>query len=80
MKPGLALEARLGASACRVDVALREEDRLGGLAVLRAQGAAVDQLGRRLPVAFPAHCMGTFRHKKTGREKQPAGHFHNPAL
>jgi hypothetical protein len=45
----LALEARFGSFSAFVDVALREEEGLGGFAVLRSRGAAVDECGCRTP-------------------------------
>src|SRR5690606_7497868 len=42
-----ALEARLGLLGGLIDMALGEEQRLGGLAELRADGAAVDEARRR---------------------------------
>ena len=47
----LALEARLGGLRAAIDEALGQEDRLGGLAELRAERAAMHQLGRRAAAA-----------------------------
>ena len=43
----LALEARLGGLGAVIDEALGQEDRLGVLAELRPEDAAMDQRGRR---------------------------------
>ena len=87
MKPGSSPLKR--ASACfgaLVDVALRQEERFGGLAELRAQRAAVHQAGLG-PVAVSLSrwsCCALRRantaNKKPGRAKVPAGFIAVPGL
>ncbi len=65
----LALEAGFGGRRRVIDEALREEDRLGGFAVLGAGGSAVNELGGRAPGL--AHVHRRLQNKKTGRESRP---------
>ena len=63
----LALEARLGLRRAVVDVALGEEQRLRGLAELRAQGAGVDEagFGAVLAASADADMRASFGQQKT---------------
>ena len=85
MKPGLlALEARLGLLGAVVDKALRQEQRLGGLAELRAQRAGMDEAGfgavassRSTRTSWPPHGAAN---KKPGREKSSGRAHASPAF
>ena len=79
-----ALEARFGLGGVVVDVALGQEQRLGGLAELRAQRAGMDQASFRTVVSSlrTRTCGPPLASKtKPGREEKSSGRAHaSPAF
>src|SRR5690606_23964417 len=68
----IAGKARRGTLGAVIDEALSEEERLGGLAEFRSQGAAMYELGRRseaLLVGFLLGCTGLSRHDSPPKQK-----------